>query len=121
MVKIDGTRFGYITIDEKERQWDVIIIGEEVSPREYERLKREFGTGHRIADWEIEQLLSNGPEAIVIGTGQSGALSVSDEVKRKIESAGAEVISAKTPEAIEKYNELKEKGKKVNALMHATC
>ena len=117
MPHIDSTRFGEVVIDGKKYH-QVLIIGEEVEERDYEKLEELFGTSHRIESHEMAKLLSNKPEIIIIGTGQSGAMEVS---KNLFKGKGVDLIIAETPEAIRIYNEMVEADKKVNALIHTTC
>lgn len=120
MPKIDSTKFGEIVIAGK-KYGQVLIIGEKIVERDYNKLKKLFGTSHKIVDWEIDQLLSNSPEVIVIGTGQDGLLEVERDFKQQMADRGIEVIVGKTPEAIRIYNEKIKAGQRINALMHTTC
>lgn len=128
MPHIDSAKFGKVKIDGKEYN-QVLIIGNRVMERDYEKLKKLFDTSHKIGDWEIEELLKENPEIIVVATGQDGLLEVEKELIEKMSAQGGpatggrgiEVISAKTPEAIEIYNEKIKAGKRVNALIHTTC
>ena len=83
MAHIDSTNFGSVTVDGKKYH-QVLITGDNIFERDYERLKEEFGTSHVIPDWEIKKLLENSPEAIVIATGQDGALEVTDRAKERL-------------------------------------
>ncbi|MFZ5559596.1 MAG: hypothetical protein ACOZAL_02275, partial [Patescibacteria group bacterium] len=70
MPYINSTEFGNITIDGKKYN-QVLIVGDLVMERDYEKLERLFGTTHKIGDWEKDELVKENPEIIVIGTGQS--------------------------------------------------
>ena len=120
MPHIDSTKFGSVRIDGKEYN-QVLIIGNRVIERDYEKLKELFDTSHKIGDWEIGELLKENPEIIVVATGQDELLEVEKSFIEKMEEKRIEVISAKTPEAIEIYNEKNKIGKRVNALIHTTC
>ena len=119
---INSTQFGNVIIDGKKYN-QVLIIGGSVMERDYEKLKELFGTSHKIGDWEIEELLKQNPEIIIIGTGQNGAMDIDKPAANLRKQAGREIeiIIAKTPEAIEIYNEKIKQDKKVNALIHTTC
>ncbi|HID71967.1 MAG TPA: hypothetical protein EYP29_04400 [Thermoplasmata archaeon] len=117
MPLIESTSFGKVVINGKN-YGDVLIIGEKIIPRNKGLLKMLFGTSHAISEDEIRMLLKNEPEVVVIGTGQVGVLKVREEVRKKLE-AKAELIVAKTPEAVKIFNQLS--GKRVNALLHTTC
>ncbi|MBD3282646.1 MAG: hypothetical protein GF387_03530 [Candidatus Portnoybacteria bacterium] len=120
MPYINSTKFGQIVVD-NEKYGQVLIVGDSVIERESEKLKKVFGTSHKIGDWEIDALLKNNPDIVVIGTGQSGVMKVGDDFLNKMEKEGVNVFSGITPRAIKKYNEEMEKGKSVNALIHTTC
>ena len=114
MIKIDSTRFGSITINGKKYNHDVTV--------NY-RGKIEKGwlqTRHLIDEKEFFDFLKENPEIIVIGNGQYGACGVSNTFKKLAEERGIGVIVSKTPEAIEKFNELV-KTKSVVAYFHVTC
>jgi|SRR3989344_3748372 len=68
---------------------------------------------------DIEELLRAQPEFIVIGTGAGGLLKVSDAVRSAINNKGITMITAKTQEAIKRFNEFKEKNKKVAGIFHS--
>lgn len=120
MAHIDETSFGRIIIDGLSYR-DVLIVDGRVSERDHARLKELYGTGHVIGDYEMEQLLSGEPQAIVVGTGQSGVLDVPESISSRLGSKGIELIQATTPEAAQIYNRLTEGGRRVNALIHTTC
>jgi len=120
MPNIDSTKFGEIIIDGKKYR-QVLIIGNLVKEREYEKLEELFGTSHKIGDWEIEELLKGNPEIIVIGTGQNGAMEIDNDILEKFKTKDIEVICEITPEAIKIYNEKVKSKKRVNALIHTTC
>jgi len=120
MPTINSVEFGKIVIDNKQYN-QVLIIGEEVKERDYNKLEKLFGTSHIIGDWEIKSLLESDPEIIVIATGWDGVLKVKEEAIKAFKDKGIEVICAITPEAVKTYNEKKKEGKRVNALIHTTC
>ena len=122
MPRIDSTQFGEIVIDDKKYH-QVLIVGDKVEERDYKKLKELFGTSHEIGNWEIEALLSNNPEIIVIGTGQTGAMAAPRQSDFQNRDGGkdVELIVAETPKAIEIYNDRVKLDKRVNALIHTTC
>lgn len=119
MVQFDSTTFGSVTINGK-KFGDVLVVDEQVIPREKDSLRKIFGTSHAISGEELKKLLKGDPQAVIIGTGQSGMLKVDDQIRSSIEEAGAELLVLRTPQAIAKYNELS-MFKIVNALIHTTC
>ncbi len=119
VVRFDSTSFGKVVID-RTTYGDVLVVGTRVLPRKKDALRRAFGTSHALSEEEVERLLEDNPQAVIIGTGQSGLLRVEKAVEEKIKAAGAKLILLKTPEAIEKFNEIS-RNNKVNALIHTTC
>lgn len=111
---IDTYRFGMIVINGRTYKSDVIISGETVNASWWRK------EGHRLCIADIDDVLSQKPDTLIIGTGSDGVLVVPTDVKRDIEAKGIEVIVQKTPEACETYNILC-KTKKVIAALHLTC
>lgn len=124
MPYINSTRFGEIVIDNKNYH-QVLIIGDKIEERDTNKLKELFDTSHGIGEWEVERLISNGPEIIIIGTGQSGAMAaprLSDFQNRDGgKGKNLELIIDTTPKIIRIYNDQVKLGKRVNALIHTTC
>jgi hypothetical protein len=120
MSHIESTKFGEVIVD-GTKYHQVLVIGDTVKERDTEKLKELYDTTHIIGDWEIQELLKENPQIVIVGTGQNGAMEVDENFSNEMNKKGIEVIIAKTPEAIETYNE-KAKGKKrINALIHTTC
>jgi len=117
---IDSAKFGSITID-KQKYSQVLIIGNSVIERNYDKLEKLFGTSHKIGDWEAEKLAKNNPEVIIIGTGQSGVMDPQKNIVERFKNQEIEVIIQPTPKAVKTYNQEVGQGRKVNALIHTTC
>lgn len=120
MLHIDGTEFGQITIDGRPYS-QVLIVGQQILERDYTRLNQLFGTSHQIGDWEMERLAEQNPEIIIVGTGQSGMLTMDQKFHDTLQSRGIEVITTVTPKALKIYNGKVKEGRRVNALLHTTC
>lgn len=120
MVKIEKVSWARVKID-GQNFWQVLIVGERIIPREVERVKKEYGTDHVVADWEQKLLLSGNPEVILIASGWSGVLKVNEKFKNQISKLGIELRVVLTPRVGKEYNRLIEEGKRVNALIHTTC
>jgi len=120
MPHINSTQFGEIVIDNKKYH-QVLIIGDLIEERDWEKLKKLFDTSHKIGDWEIEKLISNNPEIIIIATGQNGAMEPDKETVQKLQIKKAQVIMEATPKAIGIYNDKVKQSIKTNALIHTTC
>ena len=120
MINFEKTWFGGVKINGQDYR-QVLVVGEEIEERDEKELNKLYGTTHRIGPWEVEKLLSNKPEVIIIGNGQSGVLEVTSEVREKIETSGVELRILLTPQAIAEFNKLYQESKRVNALIHTTC
>ncbi len=125
MSRFEDTGFGWVRYGGERYDHDVYVDTEgNVHRREKDLSRRKFGTSHRLAADEIERLLElcdEEPEVIVVGTGQNGVLTVTDEAREFCEERGIDLVDLRTPEAIERFNELKEEGKRVAAIIHTTC
>jgi len=115
MVKINSTEFGSITIDGETYRNDVVISWDGTVKEIRTSLRHVFG------EPELKDILIKMPELIVIGTGDSGLLRVSEEVKRKCKQNAIELVYDISKKAIVKFNENVAKGKRVIAFIHVTC
>ncbi len=111
MPHIDEYRFGYFIVDGKEYDSDIRIIDNII----------EIWHDHGLSWEDVEPVVKTKPKIIVIGTGSSGVVQVSDDIKEKIKQQGIKLIIAKTQEACRIFNELRKKGERVNAVLHSTC
>jgi len=114
MVIINSTEFGSIVIDGKTYPNDVIItwngeIKEIITAERHLFGMKEFN--------EIEKKV---PEMIIIGTGEGKFMKVSDEVKSTCLQKRIDLIEIISKDAIVKFNENINNGKKVVAFMHVT-
>ncbi len=116
-VKVKYLGFGSVEIDGKRYENDVIVSGGRVEKRKKKRskhLKEKYGhTPLSLAEnipWDCKTL--------IIGTGESGALPVLEEVKTEAEKRGVTLVIMKTEEAC---RALEKAGGKTNAVLHLTC
>lgn len=119
MVKIDGMSFGWIMVDGKKYRHDVVIFPSG-------KIKRRKGGflmfgSHSFKRKEFEELCIEKADVLVVGTGTDGVAKISGEAKDFLEKAETELIVLPSSEAIKKFNELVECGKKVGAIIHVTC
>ena len=115
MVIINSTRFGSITVDGKiyDRDdnyiifWDSEIIGLHTAER------------HTFGKPELEIILKKNPEMIIVGTGDSGLLKISKEVRSLCRQKGIQIVEMISRNAIVRFNENLDK--RVVAFIHVTC
>jgi hypothetical protein len=116
---INSTHFGSITIQGEEFKNDVIIrLGGDVKKRKKKLSKAIYGTSHMISLDEARYTFEEGAEKLVIGTGQTGMVELSDEAADYFKKNHCQVQMLPTPEAIRVWN--KSEGK-IIGLFHVTC
>jgi len=111
---IHSYRFGEVVVEGDRFTTDITITADG-SVSGWRR--RE---GHVLSMEDLKGVLSNGLEVLVVGTGNSGAMSVPDELGRCLGKLGIELIAQRTESACETYNRLLGQ-KKVAAALHLTC
>ena len=117
--EIDGTKFGSITIEGSEIEHDVLIrLSGEVRKRKKKLSRAVFGTSHTISLEEAEYIFEKGAERLVIGSGQDGMVTLSEEASEYFRKKGVRVDLSPTPAAIRQWN--KAKGPTIG-LFHVTC
>ncbi len=111
---IESYDFGRMDVDGRTYTSDLIIFPDRVNDSWWRK------SGHKLCLADIEDVLKEEPEALVVGTGFYGIMSVEDEVKSYAQSQGIELIIAKTKKAAQSYNEFASKKKTIGAF-HLTC
>ena len=120
-----STSFGKIVINGKPYDYDVIVKRDGTvlrRPKEISEKKRT--TGHTpFTKEELENILSKvgNAKVVVIGTGQSGALPIEEDVLLFLEQHDISAFIATTPNAIYDFIELIKANKEVIGIFHVTC
>jgi hypothetical protein len=116
---IDGTEFGSITISGKLYEHDVVIrLSGKVKKRKKKLSKAKYGTSHKVSLEEAEHIFGAGAKRMIVGTGQSGNVQLSDEAAEYFRKNGCSVQLLPTPQAVTAWNA--EKGT-VIGMFHVTC
>ncbi len=116
---ISHTSFGSITIAGERYEHDVLIrLNGRIEKRKKKLSKQVYGTSHVIALAEAEYVYEKGAEVLLVGTGQSGLVSLSPEAEAFFREKGCALELLPTPEAILRWNKME--GKAI-ALFHVTC
>ena len=116
---IQKTDFGSITIDDEIYEHNVVIrMSGKVKKRRKKLSKQKYGTSHTVSLDEAKHILDEGAKHLIIGTGQSGALKLSDEAEKYFKEKGCSVELLPTPQAVDLWN--KAKGKTIG-MFHVTC
>lgn len=114
-MKIEKTGFGWIIVDGKRYEQDILILADGKILNRYEDFT---GNNHEFSIEEAQKLLNPKPEVIIIGTGQSGILKVKEKTIQFLKEQKVKLVALPTPKAIEVFNKLKEIKA---ALFHLTC
>ena len=109
---IQDTEFGSITVDEEVFDHDIVIrLNGKVKKRKKKLSKQQSGTSHA-------ESFDEGAERLIVGTGQYGALKLSEETERYFKNHGCSVELHPTPQAVQAWNEAE--GKTIG-MFHVTC
>ncbi|MFQ5711220.1 MAG: MTH938/NDUFAF3 family protein [Candidatus Geothermarchaeales archaeon] len=73
---------------------------------------------HYVSLEEAEDLIYEKPDVLIIGVGYDELVEVDE---RLLNSTGIDLEVLETPEAVKRFNELRDGGKRVTAIMHSTC
>ena len=111
---IDSYQFGQIIINGKQYHSDVIIFPD--------RLQDDWwrNESHELTLEDISGILTENPEALIVGTGASAQMRVLPEVQREAETRHIQLVVEPTLEACEIYNQLS-RFQRVVATLHLTC
>jgi len=116
---IDATAFGSITINGQKIEHDVILrLDGSIEKRKKKLSKKVYGTSHIVSLEEAKYVYERGAELLVIGTGHSGLLELSEEAERYFKKQGCKVKTKNTTKAIHLWNS---SGENVIGLIHITC
>ncbi|MGP8153834.1 MAG: Mth938-like domain-containing protein [Smithella sp.] len=117
--RIDGTKFGSITIDGADIEHDVLIrLSGEINKRKKKLSKAVFGTSHTISLEEAKYIFEKGAKRLIIGSGQNGMATLSKEASEYFKEEKVRIDLSPTPKAIHQWN--KAKGLTIG-LFHVTC
>jgi hypothetical protein len=117
--RIDRTRFGSVTIDGEVYEHDVLIrLGGELEKRRKKLSKAVYGTSHIISLAEARHVYQKGAELLLIGAGQHGTVTLSEEAAAYFKRHRCQVRLLPTPEVIPVWNQVEGK---VIGLVHVTC
>lgn len=117
--KIDGAKFGSITIDGSDIEHNALIrLSGEIKKRTKKLSKAVVGTTHIISLEEAKHIFEKGAERLIIGSGHNGNVTLSEEAAAYFKKKAVRVDLLSTPKAIHQRN--KAKGAIIR-LLHITC
>ena len=112
---IDDYDFGWIMIDGRRYESDVIIVGGQVIPNWW--LKQ----GHSLAVTDLKAVLRAAPKLLIVGTGKAGQMSIATQTTQFLSEHGIALESYDTTEACHRFNQLEADGCDVAGAFHLTC
>jgi hypothetical protein len=117
---IEEYKFGLIIINGKRYDYDVEVrwTGEV--------LKWQRQESHLVDVDDVKRTVEQNPDTIIIGTGESGVVEVTEEAKKFIQEKGIRLIIDRTEEATKTFNIISEESKeeeqnRIIGLFHLTC
>ena len=117
--KIDKTKFGSITVAGVKHTHDIIIhLNGKIENRKKKLSREVFGTSHIISLAEAEYIYEEGANYIIIGTGQSDMVKLSDQAIEFFTLKGCHPLLFPTQEAIHAWNKA---NNPTIGLFHITC
>jgi hypothetical protein len=117
--EIDDTTFASITISGEFYDHDVIIrLDGRVKKRKKKLSKAVYGTSHRVSLEEAEHIFEDGAKMLIVGTGQSGCVELSQEAEEFFRNNRCIVKLFSTPEAVAVWNSAEGA---VIGMFHVTC
>jgi len=119
MIKIDKFSFGSAIISGNKYIRDLILLPDGT-------IKHRSGGfwvvgSHCINKDAVRQLFDSGAKTIVIGVGILSRTHLSDEAKKYAGKQSSELVVLPSRDAILKWNQLTDEGKRAAALIHITC
>jgi hypothetical protein len=115
-LRIDKYSFGRMTVGGRDFDSDLILHPDGRIQEDWRRIQ-----GHNLVPDDITSLLEEAPGKLIIGTGISGMMRVSDDVLKLCKNRGIEVVVCRTASAVTKFNEAVEADTVVAACFHLTC
>ena len=114
---IDSYEFGTMVINGKRYVSDVIVFPDRVLDGWWRK------GGHRLHIDDLKEVLNAEPqpEVLVIGTGYSGLMKVSNDVEEALRSRGIQITVQPTEQACQTLNKLLKSGRRAVAAFHLTC
>jgi hypothetical protein len=116
MQTIDHYSFGTMTIGGEEIRGDLRIHADGRIEKNWWRKE-----GHLLQTDDIIDLIEMRPATLIVGTGASGMMRPAQSLEEQLKKLGITAIFLPTAQAVERYNSLIAKQKKVAACFHLTC
>lgn len=112
---IEDFRFGSMTVNGRKYTSDLKIVGGKVVESWWRK------EGHSVHLEDVNDILAYSPDFLVVGMGEPGRMQVTGTLKSVLAEADINLIEEPTPQAVQSFNGLCRKGKKVAGAFHLTC
>jgi len=117
-MEVKDYSFGSIIIDDKKYNRDIWIINGKIEKRDKSISKNLFGTSHRIPLEEIKKIITESTKRVIIGTGQSGGVSVEKEGLEFLRKKGIKLEMYKSGDIARMKIKF---GEEDSGIIHVTC
>lgn len=114
-MKVQAYDFGRIEIDGHAYRSDVIVFPDRVLDHWWRK------EGHALHVQDLAAILDAQPEALVLGTGYYGRMTVPEDTRAYLQHRGIDLHVANTAEAVDLFNRLQQEYACVVAAFHLTC
>ena len=115
---INSYEFGAIHIDDEVYTTDLWIIDGALKKRDKSFAKKKYGTSHKIPCKELRQVVTPNTKRVLIGSGNSGLVSITQKARDFLENLGIELVMQKTGELAEEHVEIRSED---SGILHLTC
>ncbi|HEY3396028.1 MAG TPA: ROK family protein [Armatimonadota bacterium] len=117
--KLEDAGFGAVRVDGKEVATDLYVRADgSLVERKKKPIRKKYGSSHLVDKDELRKVLKGKPELLLVGSGHSRMVRLTDEAWDYLQGLGVEWHLLSTPEAIAAYNEAR--GTRA-LLLHVTC
>ena len=107
--------FGRIVVNGQICNNDIKIVQGRLVPDWWRK------SGHTVEIEDVQDLLDTDPEVLVIGKGQPGYMTITDDLRKYIEKKSIKLIEEPTAKAVNTFNRLFETGEQVSGGFHVGC
>jgi hypothetical protein len=111
-------RFGIVEIDGKRYEHDVMVVHGRVE-RRHKRASRPLRDRYGHTPLSLAEPIPWTCRRLIVGTGEDGALPITDELVAEAERRGVELIAVPTPEACRLLSHADPDD--TAAILHVTC
>lgn len=113
-MRVEHYLFGTMTINGKMYENDLIVFPHKVFPNWWRT------EGHSLALEDLKEVIEYKPDLLIIGSGASGVMKVSQGTVKALKDQGIEVIFKNTQDVVRIFNK-QDSSQRVIGAFHLTC